>query len=128
MLASSATSQGNTRSEPTWAASGRDPALQRLALEGEGQLGALRGAGRGDAPGQRTLVRDAHDQATLALHQVARDGKVCRSTFGHDIPLGRMHRAMRRSAVVAQGGGTGQEALGNLSITSCAWLGLTGAG
>ena len=103
---------------------GADAPLQRLALEGERQLGALRGAGRRDAPSQRTIVSDAHDDATLALHQVARDGKVCRSTFGHDIPLGRMHRAMRRPAVVAQGGRTEQGALENLSITNCTWLGI----
>jgi hypothetical protein len=35
-----------------------------------------------------------------------------------------MHRAMRRPAVVAQGGGTEQEALRNLSKTNCRFVGI----
>ena len=60
------------------------PALQRVALEGEGEFGALGGTGRGDAPGQRTVVGDSHDEAAFAAHQVALGGKLCRSTDGHD--------------------------------------------
>ncbi len=57
--------------------------LQRLALEGEGEFGALGGTGGGNTPGQRTLVRHAHDQATLALQQRAFDRGRRRSAVGH---------------------------------------------
>ena len=46
-----------------------DPLLQRVALIGEGELGALRVAGLGDAPGDRPVVGDPHDQAALAAHE-----------------------------------------------------------
>ncbi len=49
-----------------------DALLQRLALIGESKLGAVRAAGLGDAPGERALVGDPHDQAALAAHE-ARD-------------------------------------------------------
>ena len=42
-----------------------DPLLQRVALIGERQFGALRMAGLGDAPGNRPVVGDAHDEAAL---------------------------------------------------------------
>ena len=45
------------------------PLLERLALVGEGQLGALVGQCPGDSPGQRPVVGEAHDQPALALHQ-----------------------------------------------------------
>ena len=44
-----------------------DPLLEGIALIGERELGALRGAGLGDAPGDRAVVGDAHDEAALAL-------------------------------------------------------------
>ena len=47
-----------------------DALLERLALVGEGDLGALVGERLGDAPGDRVLVGDAHDEAALAGHQV----------------------------------------------------------
>ncbi|MNT05268.1 hypothetical protein D3C72_1398830 [compost metagenome] len=50
---------------------GTHAALKAFAEVGEGQLGALGGQLRGDAPGDGTGVRDPHDQALLALHQVA---------------------------------------------------------
>ena len=40
-----------------------DPFLQRVALIGERQFGALRMAGLRDAPGNRPIVGDAHDEA-----------------------------------------------------------------
>ena len=46
-----------------------DALLQRIALIGEGDLGALGAAGPGDAPGQRPVVGDPQDQAALAAHQ-----------------------------------------------------------
>ena len=46
-----------------------DPLLQRVALIGERELGALRMAGLRDAPGDRPVVGDAHDQAALAPHE-----------------------------------------------------------
>src|SRR5262249_31537896 len=47
-----------------------DPAAQRLALIGEGERGAVGGQGLGDAPGNRMIVGDPHDQAAFALHQL----------------------------------------------------------
>ena len=46
-----------------------DPLLERIALIGEGEFGALRMAGLGDAPGDRAVVGDPHDQAALAAHE-----------------------------------------------------------
>ena len=46
-----------------------DALPERVALIGERELGALVGAGLGDAPGDRPVVGDAHDQAALAGHQ-----------------------------------------------------------
>ncbi len=48
-----------------------DPALQRLALIGEGQFGPLRTAGLGNALGDGPVVRHAHDQAPFSVHQSA---------------------------------------------------------
>jgi len=48
-----------------------DPALQRLALEREGQFRALRSAGIGDAPGQRAVIGDPHHDTTAAGEQGA---------------------------------------------------------
>ena len=49
-----------------------DALFQRVALIGESQLGAVAAAGLGDAPGERAMVGDPHDQAALAAHE-ARD-------------------------------------------------------
>ena len=54
------------------------PLLQRIALIGEADLGALRAAGPGDAPGERPVVGDPQDQAALAAHQTCE--------FRHDLP------------------------------------------
>ena len=46
-----------------------DALLEGFALIGQRNLGALVGAGLGDAPGDRPVVGDAKDQALLAGHQ-----------------------------------------------------------
>ena len=43
--------------------------FQRLALVGECKLCTGIGEGLGDPPGDRLVVRQAHDQAALARHQ-----------------------------------------------------------
>src|SRR4249920_3021672 len=45
---------------------GLDALLQGVALVGEGEIGALRAGGGGDAPGDRAVVRHPHDEAALA--------------------------------------------------------------
>ncbi len=45
------------------------PFAQRLALVGERQFRAVGGERLGDAPGDGVVVRHAHHQAALALHQ-----------------------------------------------------------
>ena len=46
-----------------------DAFLQRIALVGESKLGAVRAARLGDAPRERTLVCNPHDQAALSAHE-----------------------------------------------------------
>ena len=46
-----------------------DPLRQHLALIGEGELGPVPGEHARDPIGDRVIVGDAHDQASLALHQ-----------------------------------------------------------
>ena len=46
-----------------------DPLLERVALIGEGQLGAMRMARLGNAPRDGPAVGDPHDQAALPAHQ-----------------------------------------------------------
>ena len=48
-----------------------DAARERIRLVGEGQLGALAGGRAGDAPGDRMVVGDPHDEAAFAGHQPA---------------------------------------------------------
>ena len=58
------------RSVPSKAAGQRfDPFAERFALIGEGEFRALIGERLGDAPGDRMVIGDAHDQASLAVHQ-----------------------------------------------------------
>jgi hypothetical protein len=45
-----------------------------LSLVGEGKLCPFGGHRLGDAPGDRAVVGDAHDQPALALHQIGHDG------------------------------------------------------
>ena len=42
---------------------------ERLALIGEGELGAMRASLRGDSPGDRSVVGDPHDQAFASGQQ-----------------------------------------------------------
>ncbi|GAA0007588.1 hypothetical protein BRDID11002_75940 [Bradyrhizobium diazoefficiens] len=46
-----------------------DALLQRIALIGEGELGARCVACLGDTPGDRAVVGNAEDHPALALHQ-----------------------------------------------------------
>jgi hypothetical protein len=48
---------------------GPHPLAKRLALVGERELGAMLRKDLGDPPGNRMIVRHAHDQATTAPHQ-----------------------------------------------------------
>src|SRR5205814_2228529 len=43
-----------------------DPLAERLALVGEGEIGALRVKRFGNTPGDRMIIGDAHDQPALA--------------------------------------------------------------
>jgi hypothetical protein len=53
-----------------------DALLQRIALIGEGEFGALRLARLGNAPGDGTVVGDAQNDAALALEQIGgREGR-----------------------------------------------------
>jgi len=51
-------------------------------LESIREFGALLGAGFGDAPGDRPLVGDAHNEASLAGHQWSRLGDVFLAHLG----------------------------------------------
>ena len=46
-----------------------DALQQRIALISEGQLGAVGAQHLGDAPGDRVVVGDPHDQAAFSVHQ-----------------------------------------------------------
>ena len=59
-----------------------DPAAEGVALIGEGHLGAESRQRPGDAPGNRMIIGDAHDQPALALHQVLH----CRNAFFFVMP------------------------------------------
>ena len=73
----------------------RDHALaERRALVGEGHLGAGGVQGLGDAPGDRTLVGHAHDEAALAGHQLGDWGEF--DGLGNRIGGGGASAAARR--------------------------------
>ena len=82
----SVTSQGSTSFEPDLGRQRLDALLERVALIGEGQRRALRGGRLGDAPGDRAVVGDAHDQPALALHQGAGGRPVVRARCVHLAP------------------------------------------
>ena len=65
----SSTSQGSDNFEPRLCGERAHPLAERLALIGEGEFGALGRQRLGDAPGDRMIVGDAHDEAALAAHQ-----------------------------------------------------------
>src|SRR5262249_60893309 len=54
-------------------------ATEGFALVGEGELGAMTGQHAGDAPRNRTLIGNPHDEAALACHQRPGPGNVCAS-------------------------------------------------
>ena len=68
MVAGSVTSQWPATCALSSAASGSTRFFKRVALVGERELGARRARGRGDPPGERAVVGDAHDEAALAAH------------------------------------------------------------
>ncbi len=78
MVAGSVTSQWPTTQRADLLRQRLDALLERIALIGEGELGALGAAGLGDAPGDRAVVGDPHDQAALAAHETR--------GFRHDCP------------------------------------------
>ena len=47
-----------------------NPLAEGIALIGKGQLCALIGQRLGDAPGDRAVIRDPHDETAFALHQI----------------------------------------------------------
>ena len=49
-----------------------DPLREGVTLISEGQFGAVRGERAGDTPGDRPVVGHAHDQTTLAGHELRR--------------------------------------------------------
>ena len=53
-----------------------DALLQRVALIGEGEVGARRAGRLGDAPGDGTVVGEAHDESAPAGKDGARGGGV----------------------------------------------------
>ncbi len=61
-----------------------DALLQRVALVGQRELGAGLAGRRGDAPGERAVVGDAHDQAALAAHHAARADVSHHPAFARD--------------------------------------------
>ena len=66
----SSTSQGSTGVDAERLRQRLDALAERLALIGEGKLGAMRLQRLRNAPGDRMIIGDAHDQTALALHQV----------------------------------------------------------
>ena len=59
-----------------------DAAAEGLALIGESQFSAVLGKLLGDAPGNGVVVRDAHDEPALALHQSVHVGVPMRNGAG----------------------------------------------
>ena len=59
-----------------------DAFAQRFALVGEGELGAMRVQRARNAPGDRIVVGDAHDEAAAASHDVAH-GPALKIRLGH---------------------------------------------
>ena len=45
---------------------GLDPLLEGISLEGEGKLGTRLGTGLRNSPGNRAIIRNAHDEAARA--------------------------------------------------------------
>ena len=81
--AMSSTSQGSDELGAERLRQRRHALAERLALIGEGEFRAVLGQGLGDAPGDRMIVGDAHDEAALSLHQTGHSGP----------PMHRLHRA-----------------------------------
>src|SRR5215510_13062202 len=59
----------HTRWPRDWSSDVCSSDLEGIALIGESQLGPVAGQHAGDPPRDRTVVGNAHDEATLACHQ-----------------------------------------------------------
>ena len=59
-------------------------AAECVTLIREGEFGALSGQNPRNAPGDRAVIRDPHDEAALASHQWTGN---CDIVFGHGTPL-----------------------------------------
>ena len=70
MLAALVTSQGTMISAPIELASGRTRFSRASPWKVKATLAPLLVAGLGDAPGDRALVGDAHDEALFSGHQL----------------------------------------------------------
>jgi hypothetical protein len=73
----------------------------------------LCGTGGGDAPCQRAVIGDTHDDAPLATHQIALKREECRSTVSHCLSYSWRGAATRFVLPwwhKAAGKGKGQEA------------------
>jgi hypothetical protein len=66
------TSQSKQKSEPSCSASGRTRLSSASPWYENASLGPVLGELLRDSPGERLLVREAHDQPALALHQSVR--------------------------------------------------------
>ena len=64
----SVTSQGSTSLRADFGGQRLDALLDRVALIGEGDFRALAAQGLGDAPGDRAIIRNPHDEAAFARH------------------------------------------------------------
>src|SRR5688500_2939220 len=71
------------------------PPPEMLALVGESEFRALACQGPGDAPGDRMIVGNPHDQAALAGHQLAHASVLSRRSA--ETPAWRLCRRIRRN-------------------------------
>ena len=69
MVDASETSQWPTTIRAEFGRKRLDALLQSIALIGECKFGTLIGAGLGNAPGDRPIVGDTHDEAAFSGHQ-----------------------------------------------------------
>ena len=81
----------------------QDALAERSALIGESHFGARGVQGLGDAPGNRTLIGHAHDQAALAGHHLGH----FRQGHGLGRRVGGRRRRCRSAAGGIGGGGEG---------------------
>ena len=118
--ASSVTSQGEHDVRAHRGRQRLHPLAERLALVGEGELGAVLVRALGDAPGDGLVVRDPHDQAALAAHQSGRHGRPT-SGFGVGVRERRQRfKARRRPQAEARLSGNGRGRFPHDAVAACA--------